>query len=42
MLGLQAAKFGATIVPFASIGAEDCVNIVMDTEELKTHELLSE
>jgi 1-acyl-sn-glycerol-3-phosphate acyltransferase len=38
----MAARFGATIVPVASIGAEDCVNILMDTEELKHHVLLGE
>lgn len=36
----MAAKFGATIVPVASVGAEDCVNILMDTEDIKGHALL--
>lgn len=30
-----AAKFGATIIPFAAIGAEDGIEILMDSRELK-------
>jgi hypothetical protein len=27
-------RFGATIIPFAGVGAEDCVNIVQDVSDL--------
>jgi hypothetical protein len=30
-----ASRFGATIVPFAAVGAEDSVDILLDSEELK-------
>ncbi|KAK9810026.1 hypothetical protein WJX72_003591 [[Myrmecia] bisecta] len=33
----MAARFGATIMPLASVGAEDSLDILLDTEELKTH-----
>lgn len=31
----MAARFGATIVPFAAVGAEDGVEILLDSEQLK-------
>lgn len=31
----MAARFGATIVPFAAVGAEDGVNIVADSKEMR-------
>jgi hypothetical protein len=36
----MAAKFGATVVPIASVGVEDAVTILMDTDEVRDHPLL--
>ena len=38
----MAARFGATIIPFAAIGAEDGVNIVRDSAELMATPLLGD
>ena len=30
----MAARFGATIVPFAAVGVDDSLNIIADSEQL--------
>jgi hypothetical protein len=36
----QACKFGATIVPFAAVGAEDSVDVLLDRRDLLAAPLL--
>ena len=38
----MACRFGATIIPFAAIGAEDSVNIVRDGAELSRAPVIGE
>lgn len=38
----MAAKFGATIVPFAGIGSEDAVTMLADSEEIRRIPILGE
>ena len=38
----MAARFGATIVPFAGIGSEDAVTMLADSEEIRSIPILGE
>jgi 1-acyl-sn-glycerol-3-phosphate acyltransferase len=38
----MAARFGATIVPFAAVGAEDAFNLVTDSSDLLRTPILGE